>query len=109
LGVRNAVINNFNPLSLRNDVGQIWENFLIMERVKKDMVNRRFTNRYFWRTWDKQEVDLVEEEGGSFQAVEIKWNKAKRFPPKAWRENYPNSRWMGVDKSNYWEFINRRI
>src|SRR6266542_6494345 len=71
----------------------------------KDMVNRRFTNRYFWRTWDKQEVDFVEEEGGKFEAVEIKWGKAKRFPPKAWRGNYPNSIWKGIDKSNYWEFI----
>jgi predicted AAA+ superfamily ATPase len=106
LGVRNAVINNFNPLSLRNDLGQMWENFVIMEKVKKDIVNHRFTNRYFWRTWDKQEVDFVEEAGGNFQAVEIKWNKAKKFPPKAWRENYPNSRRVGVDKSNYWQFIN---
>src|SRR6266498_4187278 len=84
LGIRNASINNFNPLALRNDVGQLWENFLVMERVKKDLTDRRFTNKYFWRTWDKQEVDYVEEEGGHFQAFEIKWNKTKKYPPKAW-------------------------
>lgn len=105
LGVRNAVINNFNPLAQRNDIGQMWENFVVAERVKRDMVLRKNPNRYFWRTWDKQEVDYVEEEGGKFMAVEIKWQKSKDRPPKTWKDTYPNSEWRSVNKENYWDFV----
>jgi len=105
VGVRNAVINNFNPLEQRSDVGQLWENFVVMERVKRDLILRRYPNRYFWRTWSKQEVDYIEEEGGRFEAVEIKWQKTKSVPPKTWRETYPGAGWRSVNKDDYWDFI----
>lgn len=87
-GVRNALINNFNPPSLRNDVGQLWENFVVSEIKKGEISAASLSNFYFWRTYDRQEIDLVEEKGGKFHAVEIKWAKSKKTPPKAWRENY---------------------
>lgn len=105
LGVRNAVINNFNPLAQRSDVGQLWENFVVAERVKRDLISQRNPNRYFWRTWDKQEVDYVEEEGGRFLGVEIKWQKTRNKPPKKWAEVYANSIWRSVTRDSYWEFM----
>ncbi|MBM3405136.1 MAG: ATP-binding protein [Bacteroidetes bacterium] len=74
-GIRNAIISNFNPLSVRNDTGELWENFMISERIKFNHYHRRFVNMYFWRTYDKKEIDLVEESGGSFDLFEFKWRK----------------------------------
>lgn len=104
-GVRNTVINNFNPLSLRQDTGQLWENFIISERTKRNEILRSNPNRYFWRTWDRQEIDYVEEEGGQMKAFEIKWQKEKKKPPKVWKDTYPQSGFHSVTKENYWEFL----
>ncbi|MHC1708761.1 MAG: ATP-binding protein [Bacteroidales bacterium] len=81
-GLRNALIANFNPLSLRNDVGQLWENFLVSERIKYNHYHDRWVNRYFWRTTTQQEIDYIEESGGSFELFEFKWSpaKKKKFP-----------------------------
>jgi predicted AAA+ superfamily ATPase len=76
-GIRNALIANFNPLNIRSDTGQLWENFIISERKKHNHYKRRFLNMYFWRTHDQQEIDLIEESGGVFEAFEFKWNKKK--------------------------------
>jgi len=72
LGIRNAIINNFNPLTLRNDVGQLWENFCVMERIKKNEYDRRHVNMYFWRTYDQKEIDYLEEIDGRLYAFEFK-------------------------------------
>ncbi len=78
---------------------------MVAERVKRDATLLKSPNRYFWRTWDKQEVDYVEEEGGKFTAVEVKWQKTKNRPPKTWKDTYPNSEWKSVNQKNYWDFV----
>lgn len=104
-GVRNALINNFNPLELRNDKGAIWENFVIAERFKRQYWVGNSLNNYFWRTYDQQEVDLVEEKNGKFFAFEMKWNEMKNKPPVAWRENYPGSNWSSINKDNFLDYL----
>lgn len=104
-GVRNAVINNFNPLSLRNDIGPLWENFIIAERLKRNEILGKYGNYYFWRTWNQQEVDYVEEEGGILSGWEIKWDDKNKKPPKAWAETYKNSTYQVINKENYLEFL----
>lgn len=104
-GVRNALVNNFNPISLRSDRGQLWENFVISERRKKQYWAGNSLNNYFWRTYDQQEIDLVEEKGGRLLALEIKWNKERKFPPKIWQETYQNSQWQSVNKDNFLDFV----
>ncbi len=89
-GIRNALVANFNPLNIRNDSGQLWENFMISERVKYNHYNRRFVNMYFWRTHDQKEIDLVEESGGKFDIFEMKWGKNKnRLSFELFSGNYP--------------------
>lgn len=105
LGVRNALINNLNPISLRGDVGALWENFVVAEKKKESNFVANVTPLYFWRTYDGQEVDLVEDKGGKLSALEIKWQKAPKTAPKAWREGYPDSSWGVVTKDNYFEKI----
>lgn len=100
-GVRNSLINNFNSLSLRNDVGQLWENFIVSETKKREFSVSTISNFFFWRTYDGQEIDLVEEKDGNFKATEIKWTKSKKTPPKAWRDNYPNYSWTSITKDSY--------
>src|SRR3989339_403715 len=93
LGVRNALINNFNPISLRGDVGALWENFVVSEKKKESNFIANVTPLYFWRTYDGQEIDLIEDKGGKLSALEIKWQKVPKIAPKAWREGYPDSSW----------------
>lgn len=78
LGIRNAIINNFSHISNRSDIGALWENFCIIERIKWLNINQPFTNLYFWRTYDGAEIDLVEESNSQFKIFEFKWNKKKR-------------------------------
>jgi predicted AAA+ superfamily ATPase len=100
LGIRNAIINNQNPLNLRDDVGKLWENFVIAEKYKKQTGIGSQTNFYFWRTYDKQEIDLVEAKGGVLSGLEIKWSGKKGKPPKAWEE-YSNSSWRVINRENF--------
>ncbi len=104
-GVRNALINNFNQLELRNDVGELWENYLIVERLKRQEYLLETANNYFWRTYSKKEVDLVEERGGKLHGYEIKWGKAKPRPPKEWATAYPEASWELINRDNYLGFI----
>ncbi len=104
-GVRNALVNNFNPMALRNDNGQIWENFVIAERHKRQYWAGNSLNNYFWRTYDQQEIDLIEEKGGELFAFEIKWTKDKKTAPKIWSETYKNSKWQSINKNNFLDFI----
>ena len=104
-GIRNAIINNFNLPFQRNDVGMLWENFLYMERLKTKSYQRIFSNDYFWRTYDQQEVDLVEDRDGKLYAYEFKWNPRKLKAPKAWTDAYPDSEFQVISKENFLEFL----
>ncbi|MBI2310149.1 ATP-binding protein [Candidatus Collierbacteria bacterium] len=104
-GIRNAIINNFNPLSLRNDIGALWENFVIVERSKRNMNIGSSPNCYFWRTWTKQEIDYIEDSGGQLKAFEIKWQKPKKTAPSSWRQAYSAAGWETITKENYWDFL----
>jgi|SRR3989338_2476334 len=101
LGVRNALINNFNPLSIRGDIGALWENFVAAERKKRSNFVGNITPLYFWRTYDGQEVDLVEEKEGKLFGYEIKWAKARKKAPKAWRETYSQASWEVITKDRF--------
>lgn len=106
-GIMNAVVNNFNPLSMRNgnDIGALWENFIVTERMKKQEYSRIISNNYFWRTYKRQEIDLVEERGGQLYGYEIKYGKAKPSAPSLWKENYPDATYQIISRQNYADFI----
>ena len=105
-GIRNALIANFNELSLRNDVGILWENFLFIERFKKCTYHQIIANHYFWRTWDQKEIDLIEEREGILFAYEFKWkNEKKSHPPKDWVSAYPDAHYQMISQDNYLPFI----
>lgn len=104
-GIRNAFINNFNPMLLRGDRGQVWENFVVAERRKKQYWAGNSMNNYFWRTYDQQEIDLIEEASGKLLAFEVKWNKVRKYPPKIWQETYPESVWQSINKDNFLDFV----
>ena len=105
-GIRNALINNFNDLKTRNDVGQLWENYIILERIKKRKYTQIFANQYFWRTYDQKEIDLVEERGGQLYGYECKWSALKvPKPPKEWLKTYKNAKYQVINKDNYLKFI----
>jgi len=89
LGIRNAIINNFSDFSSRSDIGALWENFCIVELIKKAQYNEIFFNNYFWRNYNQQEIDYIEEYNGDIHAYEFKYNpKAKANIPKAFTETY---------------------
>lgn len=108
-GVRNAVINNFNNLDTRNDVGLLWENFVLMERLKKQSYQPIYANNYFWRTWDQKEVDWVEERDGYLFGYEVKWGRSRSDKSKnEWLNNYQEAKFEVVTSKNYLDFIGRR-
>ena len=104
-GVRNALVNQFNPIEQRNDIDQLWENYLVMERIKKQHYQELFTNNYFWRTYDQQEADWVEEKNGQLHGYEFKWQARNVRAPKAWQKDYPNAEYQVIHQDNYLEFI----
>ena len=104
-GIRNGLIGNFNPLSARDDAGSLWENYIVMERLKKQEYSRIYANNYFWRTYDKKEIDLVEEREGKLFGYEIKWGSKKAKPPKDWLRTYKNASYEVINKENYLKFI----
>jgi len=105
LGLRNAIINNFNDLESRDDLGKIWENFLISERMKSSHYQERFCNFYFWRTYDGQEIDLIEEKDGKIFAFEMKYGSKKRRLPRKFQDAYKNSEFCIINQENYLEFL----
>ena len=106
-GIRNAIIKNFSPLSLRQDTGALWENFLVSERKKINHYANHYVNSYFWRTHQQQEIDLIEETEGKLYAWEFKWNeKAKVKIPASFLEAYPGSITGTVNRQNYMGFLN---
>jgi predicted AAA+ superfamily ATPase len=105
-GIRNTLIANHNPLHLRNDVGELWENYLITERMKYQSYTGLLVNNYFWRTYQQQEVDWIEERGGKLHAFEIKWNEKKKAKvPSGWKEGYPDASFKVIDPDSYLEWI----
>jgi len=104
-GVRNALIGNFNPLAVRNDLGELWENYIITERMKRQEYLRKVTNSYFWRTYDKKEIDLVEERQGRLFGYEVKWKKERVKIPRDWTSGYPDAAFEVIHRENYLKFI----
>jgi predicted AAA+ superfamily ATPase len=104
-GIRNALIGNFNPLEMRDDIGILWENYVMMERIKKQEYMQVFVNNYFWRTYDQKEIDLIEEREGKLYGYEIKWKKAKAKPPRGWLETYKNASYEIITRESYLDFI----
>jgi len=105
-GVRNAIISQFNHLNSRNDAGFLFENFIVMERLKKQEYSSIYANNYFWRTYTQKEVDFVEEREGKLFGYEFKWGKDKPVKePKEWRGTYSNAEYKIISQENYLDFI----
>ena len=105
-GIRNALINNFAPPELRTDMGALWENMMISERIKRNARLRRYAFMYFWRTVEQQEIDLIEEEDGTLASFEFKWNTNKKAKqPLAFAKNYPDTLFQCVTPANYMDFV----
>lgn len=105
-GIRNALISDFRILELRNDIGALWENFLMSERMKYKAYHNVWAQSYFWRTHDQQEIDYVEDMDGTLFAFEFKWNKHKSSKlPKTFSRAYPNHEFKVICQDNYEEFI----
>lgn len=106
-GIRNAVIQQFAPLDMRNDVGALWENFFISERVKHNHYTGHYCNSYFWRTKTQQEVDYIEECDGMMTAFEMKWNpkKGNTVFPHAFLEAYEVKETAVVTPDNYLDWL----
>ena len=104
-GIRNAIIGNFNPLSIRQDVGALWENYLISERIKANYNEGLGKEFYFWRTYDCQEIDLIEENSDTLTALEFKWGNKNPNVPAIFKETYPNATFDVINRDNYWKYI----
>lgn len=104
-GILNSITSNFNLLDFRNDVGQLWENFIVMEILKKQNYKKIFANNYFWRTYQRQEIDFIQEYNGKLYGYEIKWKPKKVKPPKLWINTYPDSEYNVITKENFIEFV----
>lgn len=105
-GIRNALINNFAPLSLRQDVGALWENFLISERLKANHYQKKLVNCYFWRTKSQQEIDYIEEIDGQFTAFEFKWKLHKKVKmPNSFSEAYNPLDFKIITKDDFEGFL----
>ena len=104
-GLRNALIAQFNDLDQRSDVGELWENFLFIERLKKRNYQEIYANAYFWRTYEGQEIDLVEEGNGEIRAYEFKWSQREVAVPSMWSEHYPQASFTVIHRENYLPFL----
>ncbi len=106
-GIRNAILGNYSLLPARTDVGKLWENYLISERMKWLQVNRSYTLRYFWRTTEAREIDYLEEFDGQLLAFEFKWSPERKASfPKAFLNAYPEAKTSVIHRDNYFEFLN---
>jgi predicted AAA+ superfamily ATPase len=108
-GIRNVLINNFNPMTLRNDWDQIWRNWLISERIKWNKLNNKEIEYYFWKTHTKQIMDYVEVENGSVSAYKTSWEKRKKMKfPASFGEAYPFAKSHALNRSTYWGFLTKK-
>ena len=107
-GIRNALIQNFNSLDLRTDIGALWENFMVSERKKHIDYERILCNSYFWRTHAQQEIDYIEERGGILHAFEFKYNSKKQAKiPASFASNYPEHKFECINHQNYIDFLSK--
>ena len=106
-GIRNALIQQFVPINMRNDMGALWENFFISERMKFNHYNQHYCNTYFWRTKEQQEIDYIEECDGTLTAFEMKWNTKKAYTrfPKSFLEVYPVKETVVITPDNFLEWL----
>jgi predicted AAA+ superfamily ATPase len=105
-GIRNALINNFSSLQNRNDIGQLWEQYILSERMKFNSYRGYHPQYFFWRTYDGQEIDLLELDNKQhLQAFECKWKKQQVKVPAAFSKAYPEAKFMAIHQDNYLEWI----
>ncbi len=105
-GIRNVVINNFNKLNQRDDIGKLWENYCISERLKKLDYQNAHANTFFWRTYDQKEIDFIEERDGKLKGFEMKWGLQKKAKyPKDFLNAYQNAEFIIINRENYLDFI----
>ena len=105
LGIRNVLIENFNDLNSRNDTAQLWESFLITERLKKKTYENAFFTPHFWRTYSGTQMDYVEKENGMLNGFRFSWKPRNLRAPKSWTENYPNSTYRVIGRDDFLEFV----
>ena len=106
-GIRNAIINQFKPIGMRNDKGALWENYLISERKKRNIIYNKKINSYFWRTKQQQEIDYIEENIDTYDAYEMKWgNNSKKWEPSVtFKNNYALKQFSLINRDNMEEFL----
>ncbi len=104
-GIRNALISNFNSFDMRNDTGSLWENFMVLERIKRNAYKGYSPNLYFWRTYNQKEIDMIEERDGGLFGYEFKWGKKISLPPKLWTETYNEASYTVYNPDNYLNFV----
>lgn len=105
-GIRNAIINNFSPLQSRNDIGQLWEQYILSERIKYNSYKGHRPQYFFWRTYDGQEIDLLELDSNQhLKAFECKWQDQKIKIPIAFSKAYPEAQFTGIHRDNYMQWI----
>lgn len=105
-GIRNALIANFNQIELRQDIGALWENFVLSERMKMLHYQQKWVNSWYWRTKEQKEIDCVEEQDGKLTAFEFKWNpNAKTKIPKLFLETYQSSQFQIIHRENIEDFL----
>ena len=104
-GLRNAIINNFDFIENRHDIGMLWENFILMERLKRNSYKQHYANYYFWRTYDRQEIDFIEEYDGELHGYEFKWKNKIAKAPAIWMNTYEKTFFDNINKDNFLEFV----
>ena len=104
-GIRNSLVANFNKISMRDDVGKLWENYCVSERLKILHYSNIYANHYYWRTYDQKEIDLIEEKDGFLTGFEFKWKEKRIKQPKCFLTTYKNSDFNVINRSNYLDFI----
>ncbi len=104
-GIRNGIIHQFNTLDLRNDTGQLWENFMMSERQKYLQQKGLYVNRFFWRSYRQNEIDYIEESNDRLKAFEFKWGKSNPAPPKEFTELYGKVDFLTINRDNYLDFV----
>lgn len=108
-GLRNMLINNFNPPAIRMDLDALWKNWLVSERIKWNAINSKRTSYWFWRTHTKQTIDLIEENGSQMMAYKATWEKKKKLKfPVMFQEYYPEVPTHTLNRSTYWTFLSRK-
>jgi len=107
-GVRNALISAFNPLAIRQDIGALWENYIISEKIKQNTNENLFNEFYFWRTYDEQEIDLLEVNGENIAAYEIKWGNKTPKAPNIFTTNYPTASYQIINRNNYLNVLKKQ-